>query len=134
MPNISLARTLSLVSFSFLLLSVHAVAQQQTVDVTGKGMLSGCNKAIKILEGAGGQSIPLRDMVEGTYWIGYIAGFNRMNGVVSSDSRVFCPPEGVTTEQSIRVARKFLQDDPANLHLNAGILLLMAMMSAFPCN
>lgn len=44
----------------------------------------------------------------------------------------FCIPEGVTREQLIRVGVKYMEENPAGLHLKASYLLFYAFLEAFP--
>lgn len=44
----------------------------------------------------------------------------------------FCLPEGVTRGQLKKIVVKDLNENPADLHLNAGSLVINALYSAFP--
>ena len=45
-----------------------------------------------------------------------------------------CLPEAVTNSQAVEVTKKFLNDHPALLHLEAQSLVAMALSNAFPCS
>ena len=44
-----------------------------------------------------------------------------------------CTPKGASLGQLARVVKKFLQDHPESLHLDAGGLVYNALNEAFPC-
>lgn len=46
---------------------------------------------------------------------------------------VFCLPLSATNDQFVLVVNKFLQDNPAKLHLLASALVTIAFKEAFPC-
>jgi hypothetical protein len=46
---------------------------------------------------------------------------------------VACPPFGVNNEQIEAVAKKFLSDHPEKLHLQASVLVIGSLLTAFPC-
>ena len=66
---------------------------------------------------------------------GYIAGVNdnQMSHVASGKLRSYCLPQGVQFDQLAKVVRKYLEDNPAKLHLPGGILVISALEQAFPC-
>jgi len=47
--------------------------------------------------------------------------------------QIWCTPKGMETSQLVRVATKFLQENPQKLHLAASSLVPNALISAFPC-
>jgi hypothetical protein len=66
---------------------------------------------------------------------GYIAGVNdnQASQVASGQAPTFCLPAGVQIDQLAKVVRKYLEDNPAKLHLPGGILVKSALDQAFPC-
>lgn len=69
---------------------------------------------------------------------GYIQGF--LSGVSfgsygsqAENSRMFCVPEGVTSQQIARVAIKFIDDHPRFEHTDALPFMIGIMASNFPC-
>jgi hypothetical protein len=50
-----------------------------------------------------------------------------------ADKQLYCSPEGATVGQQFHVLVKFIKDHPANAHLKTRILMLKAMIDAFPC-
>jgi hypothetical protein len=62
------------------------------------------------------------------YASGYIIGV-----FVSFEGIAYCATTGVTQDQVRRVARKYLEAHPAELHRSAAKLLVKAFTEAFPC-
>ena len=44
-----------------------------------------------------------------------------------------CIPEGVTNGQFRKVVEKFLRDNPAELHEEAGMLVFLVQLETWPC-
>lgn len=76
---------------------------------------------------------------------GYIAGVvdeyehNMLSGLLKKPQVIpatanFCLPPGVDLEHLEKVVKKSLDDNPARLHMPAGLLILSALAEAFPCN
>ena len=61
------------------------------------------------------------------YFLGYVAG------VADETTTKLCIPKGVTRTQIAEVVRKYLQDHPAELHLDPNVLVLKAIRTAWPC-
>mgnify|MGYP003650305081 CR=1 FL=1 len=60
---------------------------------------------------------------------GYVFGvFDVMQGVT------VCEPEGVTGKQIVSIVRKYLKENPENLHYEAAILVTHALDHYFPCS
>ena len=51
---------------------------------------------------------------------------------VMQDVKV-CEPVGVTGKQLTEIVRKYLKENPENLHLNAAFLVTLALSEVFPC-
>lgn len=49
-------------------------------------------------------------------------------------AKLFCIPEGVTTEQAAAIAVKFMNDHPESRHLPYAALLYRALRLAYPCS
>ena len=74
--------------------------------------------------------------------MGYVQGFadgvtlgvKYSNALSSKDAKpVFCVPDDVTTSQLIRVALKYIRDNPADAHHSTASLLMAAIGTNFPC-
>jgi hypothetical protein len=46
----------------------------------------------------------------------------------------FCRPEGVGNLQLLRIALKFVRDNPENAHLETSALIFRSLERAFPCS
>lgn len=66
---------------------------------------------------------------------GFIMGINddQASRVASGQAPTFCLPAGVQIAELAKVARKYLEDNPAKLHLPGVILVKSALNQAFPC-
>lgn len=99
-----------------LLLALPLVAHSQGRNFeTGNGLKADCTKGTAV-----GTS----------YCMGYIVG------VADSNSYLICAPggsRGVTVGQFVDIAMKYLNDNPAELHKDADVLVLNALQQAFPC-
>jgi len=70
---------------------------------------------------------------------GICMGYTR--GVIEADQiwhqmigpQTFCLPDGANPDQFVRVAVKYLEDNPAQLHYNAAFSIHLALREAFPC-
>lgn len=65
-----------------------------------------------------------------------VAGFFQMHSLLKSQfgRGLYCTPPGVTAGQAIRIYLRYLQDNPARLHEEAGVLYGLAMAKAYPCS
>ena len=60
---------------------------------------------------------------------GYVISlFDTIQGVI------MCAPDGVTRRQVQSIVKKYLKENPENLHLTANRLVTGALIEAFPCN
>lgn len=66
---------------------------------------------------------------------GYAAGALEATQAASGmgTSITYCLPKDVTLSQTTDVMCKYLAENPANRHLSAGMLTLMAFTEAWPC-
>ena len=46
---------------------------------------------------------------------------------------LFCPPDGTTNGQAVRIVVKYLRDHPEELHKHDSVLAFTALKAAFPC-
>ena len=53
--------------------------------------------------------------------------------VLDKEQLLFCIPQKVNVGQLARVAAKFLEDHPADLHEHEALLVSKAFISAYPC-
>jgi hypothetical protein len=106
---------------------------------TGGELLKRCNAigAVHV-----GDTVSAKELADGVKdsnlcW-GYIAGVvDEYQAVAATGSlrkpQVFCLPPNVDLEQLEKVVKKSLEDNPARLHMEAGILIVIALGEAFPC-
>src|SRR5262249_27028696 len=107
---------------------------------TGSQLLESCNDVGKVKVG---DVVPPAQLVSGARHVGmcegYIAGIHDATmfaavNVNAKTSRVpYCLPTGVEMSQMIRVVKKSLEDNPAQLHLPSSVLVVRALKDAFPC-
>jgi hypothetical protein len=66
-------------------------------------------------------------MFEDGFCYGFVIGvFDRMQG------DAMCAPDGVTIKQAVSIVKKFLKENPEDLHLPANGLVSVALALAFP--
>ena len=56
-----------------------------------------------------------------------------ITGVADSQAIHICAPGGVTLGQYESIVKKYLDENPAQLHKDADVLVLTALKHAFPC-
>lgn len=102
-------------------------------SMTGDVLLQNCSAALKTLDGA--KPSPDEDLI-GAHCMGYIVGIIEGHEFMVSQAnavRRFCPPENLSTPQSVRVVVKYLRSNPEFLHLSSTVLVLRGLHDAFPC-
>lgn len=52
---------------------------------------------------------------------------------IPQKKHLYCPPNGVTLQQSVDIFIKFLKENPKDRHLTARVLFIQAMRGSFPC-
>ena len=88
-----------------------------------------------------GDTLPATELVKTTrdhgLCIGYIMGVSDMAldylAFAPNAKRTYCLPSEVHPDQLVMVVKKYLEDNPAQLHLPAGVLTTHALTAAFPC-
>jgi hypothetical protein len=76
---------------------------------------------------------------DGAYCMGYIDAVVDVEATwkdveaPSSKAVHFCMPTGVTSDQSRKVVKKYLEQHPEKLHWKADRLITLALIEAFPC-
>jgi hypothetical protein len=83
------------------------------------------------------------EFAKSTFCIGYIRGvldeiWTQQNlpddiGVKNVGRPKICISNEITNAQAVKVAVKYLQDNPAKLQLSANYLIRLSMEEAFPC-
>ena len=100
----------------------------------GNDLLDKCKAAMKLVEGEG----EISDNFKSGVCFGVIRGFRDMNDIykagLTDKHALFCPPQKVITGQLMRIAIKYLEENPSKLHERGDYLLLEAYAEAFPCD
>ena len=68
--------------------------------------------------------------------LGYIVGLSDQamgDQTFAHAKRNYCLPSGVRSEQLVMVVKKYLEDNPAQLHYEAAVMTIRALTDAFPC-
>ena len=65
------------------------------------------------------------------YEMGFCIGY--VVGVADNNAMSICMPPGVSQGQIRDIVKKYLNDNPAQLHRDADVLVLNALQQAFPC-
>jgi hypothetical protein len=68
------------------------------------------------------------DTSQGMLVLGYVAGVSDL-----SRGEYHCAPAGVTLGQLRDIAYTAINRDPSNRHLNASVLITLALMERWPC-
>jgi len=113
----------------FLLVAIYCTIPciAQTSDVDGNQLLERCSAYLKARDNP---PLTAKEQIDAGFCLGYLSGITDSNAALKRD---FCAPADATIEQFARVVVKWLRDNPAKLHLNAGDVSLTALRSAFPC-
>jgi hypothetical protein len=61
------------------------------------------------------------------FCVGYVTG------IADAHAMSICTPKEVTQGQNMNIVKKYLNDNPAQLHRDADVLVLTALQQAFPC-
>lgn len=110
-----------------LALAAPAIAQQY---LSGNAMLRNCEFA---LSGRAAQNAHEAGLCQG-FTTGVIQGIY-LGEIASGKTKkgILCPPADVEVGQMIRVAVKYMKDNPSRLHEPAQVLFGHAYRDAFPC-
>ncbi len=69
-----------------------------------------------------------------SYLQGFVDGFSLEQARADAGLPPFCFPLGsVSVTQARLIVQRYLKDHPWNLHKDAGFLISMALVDAFPC-
>jgi hypothetical protein len=89
-----------------------------------------------------GDTVPAGELIrtarDNGLCVGYIMGVSDagLNYIVLAPNvkRRYCLPSEARSGQLVMVVKKYLEDNPAQLHLPAGVLTTDALIAAFPCH
>ena len=71
------------------------------------------------------------DKSDGSFSASYCFGY--IIGAADANASSICTPSRVTKGQVFDIVKKYLNDNPAQLHKDADVLVLNALQQAFPC-
>lgn len=113
--------TLAALSTKAFALFTLALATASSAAITG-------NELLERLE----SSAPTRRAHAEGFVVGVVYG---LDNAVQGPPATFCfdLPDRVTSGQMLDVAKAYLRDNPAHRHMPAEIIVLVAMVAAFPC-
>ena len=118
----------------YLLTIVLLFSFNQARAVQGYGYVSG-NMMLEVCEMYLGDATAV-NIARGNECVGYLAGITGAHRVFVDwklMERGWCLPKDVEIKQLARVVTKYLQENPQELHLDAGGLVVTAIGIAFPC-
>jgi hypothetical protein len=105
---------------------------------TGSRLLPLCETAMK--NGPGGTrtfkptETNIQDAVDGTFCRGYVLGVvDSLITINGKTEMTYCIPANADNDQLVRIAAKYLNDNPAKLIDPASLLVIMSLIDAFPC-
>lgn len=106
-----------------------AASQARSQDkASGNFLIGACHVTVSVIEHTGTIARPLEAWRAG-YCRGVVVG---VDSVATLGGQV-CKPEGVTSDQEVRVVAKYLEDHPESLNQTGSILAFQALRDAFPC-
>ena len=98
----------------------------------GKSLLARCEQAERLFN-----EQKIDDPVSAGFCLGYVGAIRNALQLLEGDrdpGRRICPPkEGVEVGQAIRLAIRFLRDNPQRLAENEAALVIEALRNAYPC-
>ena len=101
----------------------------------GNGLLEDCQKYL-----GDEQYSSYTDSLKAGICAGYLLGvtdtvelWDQWVAMWEASKKTHCLPEAAEFDQLAKVVVKYLEDNPADLHLNASFLVQLAFMEAFPC-
>lgn len=100
----------------------------------GNELLKHCQSAVHFVDSEGKEGSGYST----GYCVGVIAGVTSLRGMTNpslpKEAQTCIPNPPPPNIQAARIAVKFLRENPEQLNLDDGILMLLALQRAFPCN
>lgn len=84
------------------------------------------DRANAYTRGIEGKALPA-DTKDTWLFIGYV------EGVTDAYNSVLCEPAEVKLDQELEIVKRYLKSHPESWHRSANIIVLTALMEAFPC-
>jgi Rap1a immunity proteins len=83
------------------------------------------------------KQVPLKDAMDVGTCLGFISGVVDLNtmdlDILKKPIHAWCVPDGVTATQLAKVVVKYGNDHPGELHFPGVIVVVSALVGAFPC-
>jgi hypothetical protein len=104
----------------------------------GNEVLAQCTDLLELVDNpSSANSTPVKGYNAG-YCTGFVHGITKTSTLYEVSGRltspVVClPKSGVQNGQAARVLVKYLKEHPEDLHLDSGVLAVLALRDAFPC-
>lgn len=95
----------------------------------GNALLGECQSAIRLLDNV---RKPSDSDYDSGICLGQVAGVRFMMSDSGINSACF-PEGGISNAQATRIVVKYLEDNPAILHVDGQFLVVQALHNAFPC-
>jgi len=103
--------------------------------VDGNELLQNCQEAEYFIDN--GQYRDQSSWAEGNYCVGVVTGvlftYQYLNSGISDPLVKLCAPEKMIVKQAIRIVLKYLRAKPEMLHNDPPVLIMLALLEAFPC-
>jgi hypothetical protein len=114
-----------------------APVKARAAQPDGNTLLSRCTNVLAIADGQSTVHDAKEAFGDG-YCLGFVYGMVQSISLQSKVSHpttpLICLPfGGIKVNEGMRVIVKYLQENPANLHLDADVVGFMALKHAFPC-
>lgn len=120
----------AILCWTFVLAALAGFVPQARAD--GKSLMARCEQAERLLN-----EQKIDDPVNAGFCLGYIGAIRSALQVLNSEldprQRVCLPKEGVEVGQAIRIAIRFLRENPQRLSENEASLVIAALRNAYPC-
>ena len=117
---------------AMLLMAFDQPLKAQTATKTAGEFMGDC----KEITPSEGREEPTLILMNG-YCLGYLSGLvvsNQLFKEVGRGAPFFCPPEWVNPSQARLVFLKYMNDHPEKLQEDAGSMVMVSLMVAFPCD
>lgn len=105
----------------------------------GNKLLRNCATTVAIWNIGNSPHPPLTatQAIEAGMCVGYMKGIVDLHVIYRqmklAKYPLFCLPDGIQPGQWVRIVTKYLQEHPEKLHQRDSLLVVQALMSAFPC-
>lgn len=99
--------------------------------IDGLQFLRGCKDSLDVID----KNYEKANLNAG-YCVGYIRGYTDLEKFYSeiTTKHFFCIPDNAKPEQLIRIVVKYMEDNPAMLHLEDSTIIFNALAHNFKCN